>query len=61
MNKREARIVARRHAAAWLDNLLGAGWPYEMADGGDPPELKADCERMIEAMKELIDRLEPKK
>ncbi|HUT17527.1 MAG TPA: hypothetical protein VM366_00090 [Anaerolineae bacterium] len=54
MTNRDAMRIARRHAAAWVQGLIDAGWPYAMNDDGDPPESEEDCQRMQQAMQGLV-------
>lgn len=57
MTKREARRRAHRAAGGHLQGLIDSGWPWEMQDLGVPPESERGCEKMREAMQELVERL----
>lgn len=67
MDRRKAREVARRHAAAWLQTLLNDGWPRGMQNCSelvgyyldDPPKSEEDLKRLEETMEEIIVRLYP--
>lgn len=54
MTKRQAMQICRNHAAAWVQGLIDAGWPYAMQDDGDPPEPDEDCEKLQSAMQDLV-------